>query len=178
MTTTKPKNLELRLGQTTLIDVRTPAEFAGEHIDGAHCVPLDRVDVETIRTLTGAGPCVLVCQSGKRASLAAEKLAAAGLGDLAVLEGGVNAWKAAGLPVNRGRGVISIERQVRIGAGALVLAGVVLGWTVAPGWFGLAAFVGAGLVFAGVTDFCGMGLLLAKMPWNQRGISAPSCAAK
>jgi hypothetical protein len=79
------------------------------------------------------------------------------------------AWERAGLPMVRGaRGSISLERQVRIGAGTLVLAGVVMGWLIHPAFFGFSAFVGAGLVFAGVTDWCGMGMLLAKMPWNQR----------
>jgi rhodanese-related sulfurtransferase len=86
-----------------------------------------------------------------------------------VVEGGTLAWIEAGLPVTRGTAkVISLERQVRIAAGALVLTGVLLGWFVHPPFFGLAGFVGAGLVFAGITDFCGMGLLLAKLPWNTR----------
>ena len=84
-----------------------------------------------------------------------------------MVEGGTKAWEAAGLPVVRGKGVISIERQVRIGAGAFVLLGLGLGIWVAPIWFILSAFVGAGLIFAGISDWCGMGLLLAKMPWNQ-----------
>ena len=84
-----------------------------------------------------------------------------------MVEGGTKAWEAAGLPVVRGQGVISIERQVRIGAGTLVLLGVLLGSWVDPFWFFLSGFVGAGLIFAGITDWCGMGLLLAKMPWNQ-----------
>jgi rhodanese-related sulfurtransferase len=111
---------------------------------------------------------VLVCRSGKRAEQARRKLAAAGCGNLAVLEGGVTAWEQAGLPVKRGKAVLSLERQVRIAAGLLVLAGVVLGFLVHPGFFGLSAFVGAGLTFAGLTDWCGMAQLLAKMPWNQR----------
>jgi rhodanese-related sulfurtransferase len=86
------------------------------------------------------------------------------------VEGGTAAWERAGLQVVRreGRRVISLERQVRIAAGSLVLIGVTLGWLVHPALFGLAAFVGLGLVFAGVTDWCGMGLLLARMPWNQK----------
>ena len=86
-----------------------------------------------------------------------------------MLEGGVTAWEQAGLPVKRGKTVLSLERQVRVAAGLLVLTGVVLGFLVHPAFFGLAAFVGAGLTFAGLTDWCGMAMLLAKMPWNQRG---------
>ena len=86
-----------------------------------------------------------------------------------IIAGGTKAWIDAGLPVTRSEvQVISLERQVRIAAGSLVLVGAVLGWLVHPGFFGLSAFVGAGLVFAGITDFCGMGLLLARLPWNTR----------
>ena len=85
-----------------------------------------------------------------------------------VVEGGTQAWVAAGLPVVKGsKSAISIERQVRIGAGILVLTGVILGSLIHPAFFGLSAFIGAGLVFAGVTNWCGMGLLLAKAPWNR-----------
>ena len=96
-----------------------------------------------------------------------QKFHAEGIPHCLVVEGGTKAWEAAGLPVVRGQGMISIERQVRIGAGAMVLLGVVLGAWVDPYWFFLSGLVGAGLIFAGVTDWCGMGLLLAKMPWNQ-----------
>jgi rhodanese-related sulfurtransferase len=150
-------------GKVRLIDVRTPAEHGEIHIEGSDLMPLDRLAPEQVR-----GPVVLVCRSGKRAEQARQKLAAAGCQDLAVLEGGVLAWERAGLPVKRGRGAISLERQVRIAAGLLVLTGVVLGFLVHPAFFGLSAFVGAGLTFAGLTDWCGMALLLAKMPWNQR----------
>jgi rhodanese-related sulfurtransferase len=85
-----------------------------------------------------------------------------------VIEGGTEAWASLGLPVEgTGRKTISIERQVRIGAGALVLTGVILGFLVNPGYFSLSAFVGAGLLFAGITDWCSMGLLLARAPWNR-----------
>jgi rhodanese-related sulfurtransferase len=151
-----------------LLDVRTPGEFRAASIPGAVLHPLDRLDAAEVRRLRGEGRlCVLICQGGTRASKAAAQLEAAGLGDMLVMEGGMNAWQAAGLPVERSQGVISLERQVRIAAGLLVLLGVGLGTWVHPGFYGLSAFVGAGLVFAGVTDFCGMGLLLARMPWNR-----------
>ncbi|RYD60547.1 MAG: DUF2892 domain-containing protein [Verrucomicrobiaceae bacterium] len=151
-------------GQVRIIDVRTPAEYGEIHIGGSFLMPLDRLDPKQVH-----GPAVLVCRSGKRAEQARQKLSSAGCGDLAVLEGGLLAWEQAGLPVKRGKATISLERQVRIAAGLLVLTGVGLGFLVHPALFGLAAFVGAGLMFAGLTDWCGMGLLLAKMPWNQRG---------
>lgn len=156
-------------GKVRLIDVRTPAEHGEIHIEGSELMPLDRLDPKQVH-----GPVVLVCRSGKRAEQARQKLAAAGCRDLAVLDGGVTAWEEAGLPVKRGKAVISLERQVRIAAGLLVLSGVVLGFLVHPAFYGLAAFVGAGLTFAGITDWCGMALLLARMPWNQR--SGNCCA--
>lgn len=153
----------------TLIDVRTPAEYGEIHIPGSQLMPLDRLDADAVKSAAGnSGQCVLVCHSGKRAEQAYHKLNAAGCGNIVILDGGVSAWESAGLPVNRGPKAISLERQVRIAAGALVLTGVILGTWFHPGFYGLSAFVGAGLIFAGVTDWCGMGMILAKMPWNQR----------
>ncbi len=167
---------ELEQGGVRLIDVRTPLEFGEVHIDGAELMPLDRLEPAKL----AGEDCVLVCRSGKRAAQAHGKLEGSGCGKLRVLEGGVTAWEQAGLPVVRGEAVMSLERQVRIAAGLLVLAGVILGTWVHPGFYGLAAFVGAGLTFAGITDWCGMGLLLAKAPWNQRGggsCDGDSCSA-
>lgn len=169
LTMREPKEVERMRGTALLLDVRTPGEHAAEHIEGAEPMPLARLDAGAVRNFAAGRACVVVCQGGTRAAIAAGRLAAEGVANVSVLAGGVNAWKGAGLPVVRGRGVISIERQVRIGAGLLVLAGVILGISVHAWFYALSAFVGAGLVFAGVTDFCGMGLVLAKMPWNQRG---------
>ncbi|NBZ95907.1 MAG: DUF2892 domain-containing protein [Proteobacteria bacterium] len=152
-----------------LLDVRTPSEFSARRAVGARNVPLD-----TIPTTIAGGKlpkdatiCVL-CEKGGRAVIAAEHLLKAGHRNVHVVTGGTEAWAIEGLPVEgSGRNVISIERQVRIGAGSLVLAGVILGFAFHPGFFALPAFVGAGLVFAGITDWCGMGLLLAKAPWNR-----------
>lgn len=104
-------------------------------------------------------------------------LAAAGVEAVVNVEGGTHAWTDAGLPVVRGKKAISLERQVRIGAGFLVVVGVVLGWLADAACASLAAFVGAGLVFAGVTDTCGMGRLLARMPWNRTKDSQVDCCA-
>jgi rhodanese-related sulfurtransferase len=158
-----------------LIDVRTPAEYGEVHIEGSQLMPLDRLDPAAVKaTAEGADQCVILCRSGKRAEQAYQKLAAAGCGNIAVLDGGVSAWESAGLPVKRGQKAMSLERQVRVAAGSLVLLGVVLGTWAHPGFYGISAFVGAGLVFAGLTDWCGMAMLLAKMPWNQR--SGVKCA--
>jgi rhodanese-related sulfurtransferase len=169
-------NAEIQSGKTvSLIDVRTPAEYGEVHIPASQLMPLDRLDAAAIKSaFSHGGPCVLICRSGKRAEQAYQKLQAAGCGNLVILDGGVAAWESAGLPVERGAKAISLERQVRIAAGLLVLLGVILGTWVQSGFYGLSAFVGAGLVFAGVTDWCGMAMLLAKMPWNQR--SGIKCA--
>lgn len=150
-----------------VIDVRTPVEFAEIHVPQARNIPLDELKPGSLQ-LSKDQPVYLLCRSGQRATKAAEKIMREGFMQAIVIEGGTLAWIDANLPVTRSAAkVISLERQVRIVAGALVLIGVLLGWFVHRGFFGLSAFVGAGLIFAGVTDFCGMGLLLAKLPWNK-----------
>lgn len=151
-----------------LIDVRTPGEYRAEAVIGAELHPLDVLDAQTFTESHGADkPLYVLCQSGKRAQMAADKLSAAGLQNVLVVEGGTNAAKEAGVPTQSGKGTISIERQVRIAAGALVAIGSVAGLTVHAGFFAVPIFVGCGLVFAGVTDTCGMGMMLSKMPWNK-----------
>ena len=103
--------------------------------------------------------------------MAVQQLAAAGL-EASVVEGGTVACERAGLPVVRGRGGVSIERQVRIAAGSLVAAGTAAGWLVHPGFLAVPAFVGCGLAFAGLSDTCAMGDLLARMPWNRTAADA------
>ncbi len=116
-----------------------------------------------------------MCRSGNRARQGAEKLAGKGFTGVHVIEGGMQAWSKAGLPVVKGESKIwSLERQVRFAAGLLVLAGVILAFAVHPYFALLSGFIGAGLVFAAVTDTCGMAMMLAKMPWNQ----AQTCEAK
>lgn len=164
------------LSDAQLLDVRTPAEFEDTHVEGSRLAPLDRLDPERVREVFDLDkPVYVICGSGKRAGMAAEKLQAAGLECAVVLEGGVGAWESEGLPVNRGRKTISIERQVRITAGALVVLGV--GLSLLNSWFlVLPAFIGAGLVYAGATDTCGMGMMMARMPWN-RAASESAAAA-
>lgn len=163
-----------------LIDVRTPPEYAEVHADGAELFPLDGLDPKAIMAAKNgesADPLYVLCRSGSRAAKAVERFSAAGFPNVVSVEGGTQAWEQAGLPVVRGTAkVISLERQVRIGAGSLVLLGTALGFLVHPAFFGLSAFVGVGLVFAGVTDWCGMGLLLAKLPWNRAGAACGSGA--
>jgi len=157
-------------GDADLIDVRTPVEFREVRAVPARNVPLDKLDPHELmqeRNGNGDAPLYVICRSGNRSTKACEQLVKAGYGNVVNVEGGTQAWDEAGLPVIRGKKTISLERQVRIAAGSLVLLGAGLGAFVHPYFIGLSAFVGAGLVFAGITDTCGMGMMLAKMPWNQ-----------
>jgi rhodanese-related sulfurtransferase len=155
---------------SAVIDVRTPIEFAEVHVPQAQNIPLDELKPSSLQ-LRKDQPVYLLCRSGQRATKAAEKFSREGFSQSIIVEGGTLAWIEANLPVTRSSvKIISLERQVRIVAGSLVLIGVLLGWFVHREFFGLSAFVGAGLVFAGITDFCGMGLLLAKLPWNKRKV--------
>jgi rhodanese-related sulfurtransferase len=168
--TISPQEVQMKRGSALLLDVRTPAEFEDSHIEGAMLHPVTELTPDEVRrALEGRGGCIVICQSGGRATRAAEQLCASNIPGVVVMAGGMKAWKSAGLPVIEGKKTISIERQVRIAAGSLVLIGAILGYTVNPVWIGLSAFVGAGLIFAGVTDTCGMGLMLARMPWNKKG---------
>lgn len=171
-----------------LIDVRTPVEYREVHVEFARNVPLDRLDPQAIqaeRNGKAQQPLYVICRSGSRGKQACEKLLAAGIANVVNVEGGTMACEAAGLPLVRGQKTISLERQVRIAAGTLVLIGSALGFWVHPYFMGLAAFVGAGLTFAGITDTCGMGMLLARMPWNQvktecstKPAAGPTCCGK
>jgi rhodanese-related sulfurtransferase len=152
-----------------LIDVRTPAEFREVHVEFARNVPLDQLDAAAVmqaRNGSASEPLYIICRSGSRGQQACDKFRKAGYSNVVNVEGGTLACVDAGLPIVRGKKTISLERQVRIASGSLVLLGVAL-YFVHPAFIGLAAFVGAGLVFAGVTDTCGMGMMLARMPWNQ-----------
>jgi rhodanese-related sulfurtransferase len=154
--------------ETRLLDVRTPGEFEAEHIAGAYNVPLDTLGEHGPEIRAGvADPVVLVCRSGQRARKAEEALKAAGMTNLHVLDGGMAAWTAAGQPVRRGAPRMSLERQVRIAAGAMAATGGFLALFVNPLFAALPAFVGSGLVFAGVTDTCAMGMLIARLPYNR-----------
>lgn len=169
--TIEPQELQALMGtgqSIQLIDVRTPAEFEEIHATPARNVPLDRLDPEQFRSGKGER-LFLICKSGARGIQGCEKLAVSGLESVTNVTGGTDAWNKAGLPVVRGRKTISLERQVRIAAGTLSLTGAILSLTVHPYFAGIPAFVGAGLFFAGVTDTCGMALILARMPWNQGG---------
>lgn len=165
-----PAELESALarGGCQALDVREPAEIASERIRGLRPAPLSSLDFH-VGSLQVTEPVYVVCRSGKRAETAALRLKGLGHQDVRVLQGGLLGWLAAGLAVEKGPSrVWSLERQVRFAAGSLVVLGVLLAAAVAPAFIALSGFVGAGLVFAAVTDTCGMAMILARMPWNQR----------
>jgi rhodanese-related sulfurtransferase len=155
-----------------LIDVRTPGEFRSSHARGAQNIPSSELTMEKVRSIThGKSEAVyVICQSGGRSTKACQQLLAENSPGLTIVnvEGGTGAWVAAGLPIITGKGVISLDRQMRIVAGSLTLIGVLLGWQVHSGFYGLSAFVGCGLIFAGVSNICPMIGLLSLMPWNNR----------
>ncbi len=149
----------------TLIDVRGPDEHARERISGASNKPLGE-----LKTLGATpGPVIFHCKSGARTAANASNLASAAQCEAYILEGGLEAWKAAGLPVSTDKSQpIEIMRQVQITAGSLVLLGVLLSAFVSPSFIWLSAFIGAGLVFSGVSGSCMMAQMLGQMPWNKR----------
>lgn len=153
---------------TLFLDVRNPDEFRQGHIASAVLLPLPQVDPVVVRRMLKEGQrCIVVCKAGMRAEKAAQVLADAGISELMVLEGGMDAWSSAGLPINKGDSGVSIQSQTRTIAGLMVLAGALLGIFVDRNWAYLSAFAGCGLILAGLTGWCGMSVLLSKMPWNR-----------
>ena len=169
--TISPKDAALLCeeGAALIVDVREPDEHVRMRIPGALSLPLSRLD-QPGATLPQGRPVLFHCRSGARTDAHAARLAAtAGRVDAYVLDGGLDAWRRAGLPIAEDRGQpIELMRQVQVAAGTLILAGLLLGALVHPWFLGLSAFVGAGLVFAGVSGTCGMAHLLRRMPWNRR----------
>lgn len=156
-----------------ILDVRTAAEVKASTLPDCLHIPLheltpERLQAEIARSGKNGAAVYLLCQAGRRAEMAADQLRGKIDAELVIIEGGMNAVSQARIPLaSNGRKVIPLERQVRIAAGLLVLTGAVLGTWLNPAFYGLSAFVGAGLVFAGVTDICPMGMLIAKAPWNR-----------
>jgi rhodanese-related sulfurtransferase len=150
-----------------LVDVREPVEHAESHIKGAKLIPLGQLE-KHIEEIDRDAPVVVMCRSGKRGIKALNKLESLGIEKVRNLEGGILAWKAAGHPVvKHDQKVFPLMQQVQITIGLGVLAGVVLSQTVDPRFVYLSAFFGAGLVFAGITGWCGLAILMSKTPWNQ-----------
>jgi rhodanese-related sulfurtransferase len=171
MPTISVEKLHPLLTESTVrvLDVRSPAEFAIDHIPASVNIPMEQIEVRMADVPDGQ--LVLICEGGKRAQIVGEWLR--DRRQVAVLEGGIRSWRRAGLPTLACAPCRwSLERQVRLLAGIMVLAGALLAVFVGPSWVFLPMFVGAGLSFAGLTNICGMGVLLGKMPWNSQ--SRPS----
>lgn len=174
--TISPQRLHRRMdaGQpVTLLDVRSPAEYRAGHVSGALSLPLDELDTAAlvqrigIRDIGSELPLYLTCQSGVRAQQAAEKLYDAGHRNLMLLQGGTEAWRREGLPMRGTGSVLSLEQQVQITIGALLILKVAFGFTVHELFFVLGALIGAGLITAGLTRWCGLARLIARLPWNR-----------
>ena len=183
-TTTTPENLKTQLDRRScqLVDVREPVEHAEEHIRQATLIPLGELE-KRASELNRDQTVVVHCRSGKRGAQAVEKLRSLGFKEVQNLEGGILAWKEKGLPVaTAARGGLPLMQQVQLTIGLGVLTGVFLSQWVSPGWIWLSAFFGAGLTFAGLTGWCGLAILMSKMPWNRVGggsaCGTQSCAAR
>lgn len=169
-----PATLHQRMqaGNVLLIDIREASEFARERIAGARLAPLSRIDDHNFAAEQN-NVAVFTCRSGARTSMNASRLAAMGFRECYLLAGGLDAWKKAGLPVQRDEAApLDLQRQVQIAAGTLALIGAMLAWLVSPWFILLSGLVGAGLMLAGLTGWCGMAHLLALMPWNRKFLAA------
>ncbi len=159
----------LQDGKAELVDVREPAEFAGQRIQGATLSPLGSITADSLPNTDKA--IVIYCQKGARGNTACAKVTDAGAENIYNLEGGITAWQAAGLPVEQGLSkVLPLDRQVQITIGTFVLGGSLASLFLAPAYAWVPAFFGAGLLFAGLSGTCGLALLIAKMPWNQKAV--------
>lgn len=177
VTTISPQRLHSVLDEgekINLIDVRSAAEYRAGHVAGSRLIPLDKLTSETLAAndlYAGAGhdeTLYLTCESGIRSQQAAERLIDAGYHNLALIEGGVQAWKKAGLPIKRCGNAIALERQVQIAIGVLLVLKVLFGFTIHELFFAAIPLIGIGLIIAGMTNWCGMARLIAVLPWNQR----------
>lgn len=160
---------------TNLIDVRTPAEFADGHAQGALSMPLNELSAQHVATKLGmragrAETIYLLCASGLRAQLAARQLRTEGIENIAVVEGGTQAWAAEQLPMRRTSRLLSLERQTQIAVGVLLLVVLAKGTLLHPVFYALIGLLGVGLIVAGVSARCGLSALLARMPWNRSPI--------
>lgn len=163
-----PETARLMMQQgALLVDIRSAAEHAREHIIGARHMPVEQIGGP--QPFGEVSAVIYHCRAGQRTGASAQKLAACVSCDAYMLEGGIDGWKRAGFDVEFDAGQpLELQRQVQIGAGSLVLLGVLLGYLLSPGFFVLSGLVGAGLIFAGVSGFCGLARVLMLMPWNRR----------
>lgn len=151
-----------------LLDVRTPAEFREKHIEGSLNIPLDQLSVESITQQCGDDrDLFFVCKSGARSMNARQQMEKAGLAHVHCVDGGLEAWEREGLPLTRGKKSIPLERQVMIALGSMILPTTLLGAFVNPWFLAFPLFFACGMLFAGLSGFCGLAMVLAKMPWNR-----------
>lgn len=156
-----------------ILDVRTVAEYRAGHIPGAQLIPIEGLEPEDVErqfkrpSLGHEETLYITCYTGPRAQQAAERLQLAGFGNLTLVEGGMQRWEQVGLPMRRCGKAIALERQVQIAVGSLLIMKVLLGFSVHELFFALTAVIGAGLIVAGTTRWCGMAKLIARMPWNR-----------
>ncbi len=162
-----PKDLAENTAESVLLDVRSPIEFETEHIPNSINVPLSELEARC-EEVPRQGQLVVICRSGKRAERGAYALSGKGF-QPKVLEGGLVAWRKAGLPVNEGKKRLPIERQIQLLVGIGVLTGVLLAVFVNPWFLIIPGFFGAGLTFAGLSGTCALAIMLGKAPWNKLG---------
>jgi rhodanese-related sulfurtransferase len=161
-----------------LIDVRTPVEFRQLHAVGATNIPIDVLGLENIRGARSGrsdDPLYVICASGQRSRRSIQKLTKLGIDNVVNVDGGTSAWEQAGLPVIRGQRTLALPQQMQIAAGTMVTTGFVLGMGVHPAFNLLSVAVGLGLIFAGLTGYCPLSSLIARMPWNQCESQANCC---
>lgn len=172
LTPLTPKAAQQHMAQgALLVDIRPADEHAREHIAQALNLPADQLGKKH-EALQGASAVIFHCRSGNRTQLSAQTLKACADCETYVLEGGLDAWKKAGLPVVADTSQpLELQRQVQIAAGSMIVLGTVLGATVAPSFYVVPGLIGAGLIFAGVSGFCGLARVLMKMPWNRRHLA-------
>lgn len=166
-------------GEAVVVDVREPAEHAAEKIHGATLLPLGAVNKSALPETSGK-KLVIHCRSGKRSASACEKLLAEDPTlEVYNLEGGISAWGAAGHAVAAtGKFFLPLDRQVQLAIGLMLIAGSVLGALFSPAWFLLTGLIGAGLTLAGLTGFCGLAMVMARMPWNQSAGNVTTCSVR
>ncbi len=162
-------------GVVNLIDVRTPAEFGASHAKGATNIPLDKLDPSSLAYCSG-NTVYFICKSGIRAQKAMEKLADSGFSNMVQVEGGTDAWIDARLPVLKGKKALGLEQQVRVIVGGMSLLGAGIVMAGQPLGLAIVAAMGAGMIYAGITNNCGMAMMLAKAPWNQNVKACPTPA--
>ena len=159
---------ELLAKGAVLVDIRDSDEYAREHIAVAKHMPMELLNSQGVPS-NEANAVIFHCRSGNRTVMNAQALNDCATCEVYILEGGLDGWKEAGFPVIKDtKQPLELQRQVQIGAGSMILLGVILGTTVAPAWYALSGFVGAGLIMAGVTGFCGLARMLLVMPWNKK----------